>query len=359
MKANRLVYGAWAVVLAGAIGFAALEVQTRTGRTAEKQPSPAAGDVGTAEPLPLEVRTASFQQDQPPGHLPVISDNDPLADAKLKALRRIVAEEMPGASEQEMDVWTEQFMDLPEETVRFLLRQKRTSDGVPPAAVPPPPESAIVGSPASETLVTAHEIQRCNLMNVATTGFRRRLIEFEGHFARSQPGVQIAEIRFDMSLGQMRQTGRSLDFAVNGPGFFHLTSEQGSRFTRCGRFRIGTDRHIVLVFGGRELPLASVDAVPEDTEEILVTPDGEVTARLPESTVSLGSIRVARFLDASRMNSDGGCLFEPTARSGPPRFPGASAIQQGWLEGSNARPDVEQRLLKQIEAWQELGHVTP
>ena len=48
----------------------------------------------------------------------------------MRALRRILREEMPGASPEEMEVWAEQFRDLPEETVRFLLQQKRHTDSL-------------------------------------------------------------------------------------------------------------------------------------------------------------------------------------------------------------------------------------
>ena len=81
------------------------------------------------------------------------------------------------------------------------------------------------------------EIATQNLANVSTEGFRR--IEARGFL--TSLGVAIAR-RASAQGGALRHTGRSLDFAILGPGAFRVRDAAGTvATTRCGAFVRGLD----------------------------------------------------------------------------------------------------------------------
>jgi len=94
-----------------------------------------------------------------------------------------------------------------------------------------------------------------NLANVNTPGFKSSRVSFstalvQTQFAGSAPGSSIGgqnprqaglgmeatSIDLDMRQGAIQTTGRNLDLAVQGEGFFEVTDGTISRFTRVGNF---------------------------------------------------------------------------------------------------------------------------
>src|SRR5581483_11615636 len=51
-------------------------------------------------------------------------------------------------------------------------------------------------------------------------------------------GVQIAEVKTDLSQGPIKQTGEPLDVALNGDGFLAVATPQGTRYTRDGQLTV-------------------------------------------------------------------------------------------------------------------------
>ena len=49
-------------------------------------------------------------------------------------------------------------------------------------------------------------------------------------------GVTISKVVTDMTPAPLQQTGQPLDFAVDGTGFFAVSTPQGVRYTRDGQF---------------------------------------------------------------------------------------------------------------------------
>ena len=97
-----------------------------------------------------------------------------------------------------------------------------------------------------------------NLANVNTPGFKSSRVSFSSalvqtQFAGSAPGSSIGgqnprqaglgmeatSIDLDMRQGAIQTTGRNLDLAVQGEGFFEVTDGTISRFTRVGNFGCG------------------------------------------------------------------------------------------------------------------------
>lgn len=359
MEMNRIIYGAWAVLLLGAVCIAAYNLEPST---AELQQSSEIGESGSPDAFASlaqsdqgRVEPTEFLQDRVPGRLPVVSDTDPLADAKLKVLRRIVKEEMPDASADEVRIWTEEFKDLPEDAVRFMLKQKRRSDGAPPIAIPelvpetatPPNQSAL-----AVTIEKAKAITTRNLMNQNTWGYRRQTVEF---FGSSTDRIQIAEVttRSRSDANPLAETGRQFDFATRD-GLFVLIEDGETWFTNVGRFSLNNDRQLSLRVGDRELIPEGINAVPKGATSVQISDSGELTATVGADQTTLGRFRVATFLDAARLYTDDGCLFRQHGASGQPRFVDKPTILQGCLEPSNVLPSEEERLLEQLQQWSEL-----
>ena len=92
--------------------------------------------------------------------------------------------------------------------------------------------------------VTSH-----NIANANTTGFKQSRAEFGDVFAKSAAGlsrnaigagVRLERVAQQFQQGNVDFTGRSLDLALSGEGFFTLSAGGAMAYSRAGNF--GTDR---------------------------------------------------------------------------------------------------------------------
>src|SRR5260221_9976569 len=89
-----------------------------------------------------------------------------------------------------------------------------------------------------------------NLANVSTTGFRSDIAvarPFADVLAAAGPegvpvgyavGLPVLQTVQDTRSGTLRMTSNPLDFAVEGEGFFEISTDAGPRYTRQGDFRL-------------------------------------------------------------------------------------------------------------------------
>jgi flagellar basal body rod protein FlgG len=87
-----------------------------------------------------------------------------------------------------------------------------------------------------------------DLANVGTAGYKReRTSTFGSSRSTFDTLVQKATDptmgvrKIDLSSGEITRTGRDLDFAIEGPGFFAIDTPQGTRYTRNGSFERRAD----------------------------------------------------------------------------------------------------------------------
>ncbi len=141
-----------------------------------------------------------------------------------------------------------------------------------------------------------------NLANANTTGFRA---DFEQ--ARSQ-GVyygdglptraysQTERPATDFSLGSMQETGRKLDLAIEGEGFFVVQAADGTEaLTRAGNLQIDANG---VLHTGNGLPLlgdGGVITLPP-LEHIEIAKDGSITVQIqgqgPEALANINRLRL-------------------------------------------------------------------
>jgi flagellar basal-body rod protein FlgG len=212
-----------------------------------------------------------------------------------------------------------------------------------------------------------------NLANVNTAGFKRSEVSFEDLLYvtlrtpgavdasgnTSAAGLQIGSgaaavaTTAQHTQGTIEPTGRDLDVAIDGEGFFLVTTASGDQlFTRTGSFKFDSDRNIVTA-EGYSLGLSTVQA---DADQIQIQSDGTVLARVPGATTTfqdLGTLQLYRFANPSGLEAVGGNYYKEmpssgTATAANPGDNGAGRLKAGYLERSNV--DVVSELIRMIMA---------
>lgn len=210
----------------------------------------------------------------------------------------------------------------------------------------------------------AYRLERvsANMANVLTPGFKREQVierigpvgtQFEnrvaeGVAATAQGEVQI-EARRDLKAGPLTRTGRSLDLALSGPGFFELSTPQGPAYTRHGSFRLD-DRGQLVGIGGHPV-MGTFGALTLEPGDFHVGSDG--TIRQNDRTV--GQLRVLMPEAGVQMQAIGEGLYLTGGRMSSVGEVGAS-LRQGFVEGSNV--DTAQEMVQLMGAVRHFESMT-
>jgi flagellar basal-body rod protein FlgG len=211
------------------------------------------------------------------------------------------------------------------------------------------------------------EVIANNIANINTTGFKRSRAEFTDLMYQSERlmgvsnrgrdatvpegaqlglGVRTAAIRSLNIQGSLTNTGNSLDLAINGRGWFQVTTPDGATvYTRDGAFNTNATGQLVTTDGYSVSPAI---LIPINTTNITVSQTGLVTATVPGQVQpqTLGQLTIANFVNEAGLQQLGSNLAQQTAASGQPTVgvPGDTSfgtIQQGYLEASNVDPVTE------------------
>jgi flagellar basal-body rod protein FlgF len=142
-------------------------------------------------------------------------------------------------------------------------------------------------------------------------------------------GAVFAQQGTDFAQGALKVTGRPLDLAVEGNGFFMVQTPQGVQATRDGRFRMGP--------GGRLETLDGAPLLGKNSLPITVNPSGGPLTILPDGTVTqdnapAGELGLKAFKDTNLLVRTGAGRFAPPAGAVPEALKGT--VVQGSLEQS-------------------------
>ena len=165
-------------------------------------------------------------------------------------------------------------------------------------------------------------------------------------------GTRIVATEKMQGQGNMIATENALDLAVEGPGLFQILQPDGTvAYTRDGSFKLSQDGELVTSSGYLLQPQI---VIPQEAASITVGTDGTVSVELANGggNQQIGQIQIARFVNASGLESLGQNLFRETQASGPPIVlvpgeQGAGRVAQGMLEASNV--NVVEELVNMIE----------
>jgi flagellar basal-body rod protein FlgF len=147
----------------------------------------------------------------------------------------------------------------------------------------------------------------------------------------------------DFSQGKLTQTGAPLDLAIEGQAFFTISTANGDRYTRDGRFTVDPQGRLITQAGDLVQSSSGAPIVlnPQGGSP-LIGRDGTVTQSIPGAFAEtvIGKIGVVRFDSLSSLSKQGDGLYANTDSSTPQAAPDAH-IQQGMLETSNVQPIVQ------------------
>ncbi|MCT4657303.1 MAG: flagellar basal-body rod protein FlgG [Cohaesibacter sp.] len=211
------------------------------------------------------------------------------------------------------------------------------------------------------------EVISNNVANMRTTGFKRQRAEFQDllyqDLRRSGSatsasgtavpvgiqigsGVRLAATARIMSQGSVENTGKQLDVAIRGEGFFQITTPDGrTAYTRDGSFEINANGQLVTVDGYEVVPGITF---PQNSKNISINQEGEIQVQVGNSTTqtTLGQLTLARFVNKAGLEAIGDNLFLETGASGAaqvatPGTPSYGTILQGHLEMANVNSVAE------------------
>ncbi len=171
------------------------------------------------------------------------------------------------------------------------------------------------------------ETTSSNLANLESDGFKSDLIT-----ASLRAGTMMPEAvsTIDLSQGTLNRTGRTLDMALEGPGFFTLGTKAGERLTRRGSMELDGLNRLSDGHGNLYLGEKGPITLPSDHAVVEIAPDGTVSADGQE----IDRLRLATVPDTSTLSKEGegrfvaGGKVEPMAAELAP-------VRQGAVEESN------------------------
>ncbi len=188
-----------------------------------------------------------------------------------------------------------------------------------------------------------------NLANSATSGYKRHVSRFEQVLSTAEGADQTPDVvdvgGIDFSQGHFIQTGRQLDLALDGKGFFVIETPQGPLYTRNGVFRTNSQGQLVDAAGRMVAGESGPITIPGNASaaNVSVAPDGTVSVH----GQSLGKLKLVEFSpqDLANLAEAGGCNFR--ADGANPDQAKQTRVQQGSQEASNV--NIAQELVELIK----------
>ncbi len=187
-----------------------------------------------------------------------------------------------------------------------------------------------------------------NITSGQVSGYRKRTVEFSAEvggqvnlngdsqgdgnmdavFPKASNGI-------NFKPGDTQPTGRDLDVAIQGDGFFEIEGPDGSKaYTRSGEFSVRAD-HTLINGGGAQV-------MSESDSPIVLSPAGGKVVIQADGTINqgganIGKIGVFTFAKPENLTPVAGGMFLDNGSAGvqPAEKP---QLLQGYMEGANVTP---------------------
>jgi flagellar basal-body rod protein FlgF len=193
----------------------------------------------------------------------------------------------------------------------------------------------------ADRVMRAQQVHANNLANMETPGFRANmelastagLMQGYGQGYDDRYYAKVQADSISTKAGAVRETGRSLDVALNGNGYLAVQYNDGEAYTRGGA--IDMDANGALSIGGRPLLGEGGPIVLPQNLAVEIARDGTVSV-LTEGSTQLQVVDRLRLV-----NAEGGQLTKNeagliVARDGQPLQPDENVtVRSRALEGSN------------------------
>jgi len=196
-------------------------------------------------------------------------------------------------------------------------------------------------STSIDALTQEFNIIAHNLANVSTVGFKRRCNAFSKSLEAQDPesyspGTIDLNSVFDFTQGNLVETGRSLDFALHGKGFFVIETPEGPRYTRNGTFQTNQNSQIVDSLGRIVAGQAGPITIPVNfgISQLNVANDGTISA----GEITIGKFRLIDFNDnENKLLPTGDSCYQMPDPNIQPVEAQNIIVKQGYQEASNVQ----------------------
>jgi flagellar basal-body rod protein FlgF len=225
----------------------------------------------------------------------------------------------------------------------------------------------------AERTLKAQQVHANNLANSDTAGFRANfeLASTQALGGYGYDDVHMAKVQSDAistRAGSVRETGRPLDVAINGNGYFAVQYGDGEAYTRAGAIDIDAEGALS-VHGHPLLGEGGPVVLPQHTA-VEIAADGTISVQAPGATT-------LQVIDKLRLvNAEAGELTKNEAGLIVPRGGGQLAqdanvsVRPRALEGSNVSAveemvatmtlnrsfEIQMKLLKASDSMNEVGN---
>jgi flagellar basal-body rod protein FlgF len=203
-----------------------------------------------------------------------------------------------------------------------------------------------------------------NIANADTNGFKvENLMTTEtpgppaSTFEGPKPVKFVAAngVARNFGQGSLRRTDSPLDLAIEGQGFFKVTTKAGDRFTRDGHFRMDENGQLVTQAGDAVADDGggAITIDPQRGGEITISADGVVT----QGTERVAKIGVYQFANMGALDKTGDNLYLNSSNQQPTQATDAK-VRQAMLEGSNVNPIVQiTRMIEVSRAYEQTAQM--
>ena len=196
-------------------------------------------------------------------------------------------------------------------------------------------------STSIDALTQEFDIIAHNLANVSTVGFKRRCNAFSKSLEAQNtetysPGTIDLNSIFDFSQGSIVETGRPLDFALHGKGFFVIETPEGPLYTRNGTFQTNQNSQIVDSQGRIVAGQAGPITIPGNIgiSQLSVSSDGTIGA----GEIAIGKFRLVDFNDNDiKLVPTGDSCYRMPDVNIQPVAAEQLIVKQGYQEASNVQ----------------------
>jgi len=182
-----------------------------------------------------------------------------------------------------------------------------------------------------------------NVANANTTGYSAEHLLFNSYLTKdvNQKKTNDMAFAYDISSyhsfenGEIKKTGNTLDFAIQGEGFFAIETPLGTRYTRAGNFQIDAKGTLVTADGKPVLnDTGQRIEFPPEARDITVGEAGNISVDGSE----FAKLGVYKFGNPQLLERVDGASFKSEITPEPAD---AARVAQGALENSNVKPVVE------------------
>jgi len=207
-------------------------------------------------------------------------------------------------------------------------------------------------STSLDALTQEYETITHNLANISTSGYKRRCNTFSKSLDEQMtgllgqmtgtgaetysPGSIELNSSLDFSQGNFFETGRSLDFAISGKGFFVIETPNGPLYTRNGSFNTNQNGQIINPQGQIVAGEGGPITIPSNVEisQVSVSSDGSVSA----NGIPIGKFQLVDFENnETKLVPAGDSCYRMPDKNIQPIAAENTIVKQGSQEISNVK----------------------